>query len=153
MPQWLYSHDRRVGGLRGWKPWPPPGFKPQTIHPIVVRCTNYTIPAAYLCCTHVLHYCASCGFLGMPVWTYSWLSISAGSIWEWEDREFGLEIMYSEKVCNSINGTTKFMWIIKHLVVEDENFFPNMCTVWPEAGWSPCTFLFTAVNFSLRTGK
>jgi hypothetical protein len=30
--------------------------------------------------------------------------------------------MYSEKVCNSINGTTKVTWIIKHLVVEDENF-------------------------------
>jgi hypothetical protein len=40
------------------------------------------------------------------------------------DREFGLEVIYIEKVCNSINGTTKFMWIIEYSVVEDENFLP-----------------------------
>jgi hypothetical protein len=32
--------------------------------------------------------------------------------------------MYSEQVCNSMNGTTKVMWIIKYLVVEDERFSP-----------------------------
>ena len=122
--RWLYSHERSVCGLQVWKPKPLSGFEPQTVQPIVFHCKDYAIPVACLFCTYVLHYCVSYGFLGMAVWMYSWLGISAGSIWEWQDREFGLEIMYSEKVCNSINGTMKVMWIIKHLVVEDENFLP-----------------------------
>jgi len=45
-----YALCRRLGRLQGWsgqvrKISPPPGFHPQTVHPVAIRCTVHTIPA------------------------------------------------------------------------------------------------------------
>jgi hypothetical protein len=45
-----YPLYRRLGGPQSWSGWygkafPPPGFDPQTIQPVVRHYTDYTIPA------------------------------------------------------------------------------------------------------------
>ena len=64
-----------------------------------------------------------------------------------------LEIMYSEKDCNSVKGNTKVMWIIKHVVVEDESFLPICVQYGLRRVDLFMHFPFYCCKFFLKNGK